>query len=70
MTVKLFTQQKEPKYSKSYINDDLGLALTYYKQGQLCLGFYTGKVCPHFQTASPQKPLDQLKSDFIWNIYA
>ena len=33
-------------------------------------GFYILKSPSTLQTSSSQKPLDQLKSDFIWNIYA
>ena len=47
------------------------LTLTYFttKINFVCLGFYIGKVRPHFQTSSPQNPKDRLKSDFIWSIF-
>ena len=38
--------------------------LFYNKVNFVQLGFYIGKVRPHFQT-SPQKLLDQLKTDFM-----
>ena len=37
------------------------LDLFYNKVNFVHLGFYIGKVCPHFQTSFPQKPLDWLK---------
>ena len=45
------------------------LDLFYNKVIFVHFGFYIGKVRPHFQI-SPKKPLDKLKADFMWNIYA
>ena len=69
MTLKLGTQQKGLEPYKVCINDDPGLTLTYFTTRStlfiyMIVCFNIGKVRPHFQTSSPQKPLDQLKSDF------
>ena len=63
MTLKLGTQQKGLELYKSYINDDyrVYLVLFYNKVNFVHLVFYIGKVCPRFQTSSPQKPLNRLK---------
>ena len=71
MTLKLGTQEKGRVLEGLYKWWSwVGLDLFYNKVNFVHLGFYIGKARPHFQKSSPLKPLDRLKSDFIWNIYA
>ena len=58
MTLKLGTQQKRTwALQKLYDWLQIDLDLFYNKVSSVHLGFYIGKVCPHFQTSSLQKPL-------------